>query len=237
MTDNIARERVMQALQEDFQSPGLSAIAAERLRQIEQEGYTPEEDRRYNCPSDMIWAGIAHAAAAVSGDFAEAACIWPWRQDTFKPTNKFRDLEKAGALLAAAHDRLTDDLLYNTSIRDAVKKQEESGDRAALVELIKTAIEKRKRVAVVPPEKMQTMIGAEVILSGPSLEQLWAKLDKLEADNHRLRGALRDVKAITTCETFGSCEKSCMILDSAQRIASEALGESQGEKKPEAADV
>ena len=31
---------------------------------------------------------------------------WPWEQESFKPTTDIRDLIKAGALIAAAIDRL-----------------------------------------------------------------------------------------------------------------------------------
>jgi hypothetical protein len=87
---------------------GIELIAEERKRQIEKERYDADHDSMHYFE-----------------DFAEAACCyayppsmgypegdirgerWPW-SDGYKPTpyNRLKELVKAGALIAAAIDRL-----------------------------------------------------------------------------------------------------------------------------------
>jgi hypothetical protein len=85
---------------------GVELIAAERKRQIEEEGFTAEHD-------DMQKGGqLASAAAyyAVRSDMRIwlKRLLWPWPDAWRKPTpdNRIRELEKAGALIAAEIDRL-----------------------------------------------------------------------------------------------------------------------------------
>lgn len=100
---------------------GAELIAAERQRQIEHEGWTPEHDDGHY-PGDMAMAGACYAANAASretierGDFEassqpEAAQqmiqrMWPWDREEWKPKGQLRDLVRAGALIAAEIDRL-----------------------------------------------------------------------------------------------------------------------------------
>lgn len=89
---------------------GVTAIAQERRRQIEREGYAPSEDDGYTCGE------LAQAAAAyVLWEWSEAddreahlAIHWPgsWNPDAFKPKDRRSDLVRAGALIAAELDRL-----------------------------------------------------------------------------------------------------------------------------------
>jgi hypothetical protein len=77
---------------------GASLIAAERQRQIEQEGYSPEHDEHHG----QGQLGMA-AKAYLTGNGA----AWPWDEESWKPTGDVvRDLVKAGALIAAEIDRL-----------------------------------------------------------------------------------------------------------------------------------
>ena len=79
------------------QGDGVSLIAAERKRQIEAEGWTPEHDAGH--PS----SSLRHAAMAyLSGE----RWRWPWDLAGFKPDGSVRDLVKAGALIAAEIDRM-----------------------------------------------------------------------------------------------------------------------------------
>lgn len=90
-------------------SRGALLIGAERERQIEDEGYTPEHDRAHS-HSELLNAALAYLQIAPD--------IWPWDPAGFKPARPFphdtcdagciRDLVKAGALVAAAIDRLLD---------------------------------------------------------------------------------------------------------------------------------
>ena len=86
---------------------GIELIAEERIRQIEVEGHTIEDDMRYNNAPAIAAAGVAYAMA-FSGDYYDVSHVWPWKKEMFKPAGSFRDLVKAGALIAAAIDRLDD---------------------------------------------------------------------------------------------------------------------------------
>ncbi len=81
-------------------------IAAERRRQIEVEGWTPEHD---NLQSDdqLLDAAICYARYAATGwHFSEPPAAWPWGSKWWKPKDRRRDLVRAAALIAAEIDRL-----------------------------------------------------------------------------------------------------------------------------------
>lgn len=80
--------------------PGVLAIADERRRQVEIEGWTPAHDDSYTDDE------LARAAAC----YALGRCprgVWPWDEKWWKPCGPIRNLEKAGALIAAEIDRRT----------------------------------------------------------------------------------------------------------------------------------
>lgn len=99
---------------------GITLIAAERLRQISDEKWTPEHDDAH------IWGELAKAAACYavgervkvfrgfipddpSCPFPERPrvhALWPWEISWWKPRDQFANLVKAGALIAAELDRL-----------------------------------------------------------------------------------------------------------------------------------
>ena len=82
---------------------GAGLILAERRLQIEEEGYSAEEDDSVGS-DELLQAGIAYAVASLEGD-AQGVDWWPWRDKYWKPTrDRVRDLTKAGALIAAAID-------------------------------------------------------------------------------------------------------------------------------------
>lgn len=105
---------------------GAERIAAERRRQIEAEGWTPEHDDEH-VHGEIAWAAVCYAAPALVKAFVpvpcgcrEACCEhvggtvsrwtdpWPWERnaDKRRSATRIRDLEKAGALIAAEIDRL-----------------------------------------------------------------------------------------------------------------------------------
>lgn len=88
---------------------GAEMIAAERRRQVEQEGWTPEHDDMH-ADSSMIDAAIAYACAEhpeMAGEMGAQLAWWPWAGTWWKPSkDPVRNLVKAGALLAAEIDRL-----------------------------------------------------------------------------------------------------------------------------------
>lgn len=93
---------------EGFQ--GVSAIAMERMRQIEKEGWTADHDDSHQC-GEMATAAACYAlthARWIEGGATEIGDeMWPWDREWWKPsTDRVRDLEKAGALIAAEIDRL-----------------------------------------------------------------------------------------------------------------------------------
>lgn len=92
-----------QALVED--GDGLALIAAERRRQVEVEGWTPEHDDAHDT-GELADAAACYAAARIAGQ--KPSSRWPWSLDWWKPSpdNRVRDLVKAGALLVAEIDRL-----------------------------------------------------------------------------------------------------------------------------------
>lgn len=88
-------------------SPGIERIAAERRRQIKAEGFGPEHDSG-NLDGEMIRAALCYAMHADLGqeEYPRGLDLWPWAAAWWKPSDDpIRDLEKAGALIAAEIDR------------------------------------------------------------------------------------------------------------------------------------
>ena len=88
---------------------GAQLIAAERERQVAEEGYTVEHDAGH--ASDLACAAKCYVEEAryQIGDGCEGAQQgdWPWEDRFWKPTgDPVRDLTKAGALIAAAIDSI-----------------------------------------------------------------------------------------------------------------------------------
>ncbi len=91
-------------------------VLAERRRQIEAEGWTPEHDDTY-AGGEMAFAaasyviGVSTLTGAVSKgklSFPWAYRIWPrtWDLKWWKPSDRRRNLVKAGALIIAEIERL-----------------------------------------------------------------------------------------------------------------------------------
>lgn len=100
---------------------GVELIAAERQRQIDVEGWTPEHDDTHDC-DELAEAAVCYAMPQIWREAqlnqnVETTLIeyikdgmynaHGWR-DWFKPSpdNRIRELVKAGALIAAEIDRL-----------------------------------------------------------------------------------------------------------------------------------
>ena len=96
-------------------SVGAEMIAAERRRQIEVEGWTPDHDDEHYC-GEMAGAATSYAHLAArqlgSGMFAAEMAAppsqdWRWSHEWWKPSeDPLRNLVRAGALIAAEIDRL-----------------------------------------------------------------------------------------------------------------------------------
>lgn len=94
----------------------LDEIAAERRRQVEVEGWTPEHDDKHDS-GELAKAAACYAygdaelrhTSRVSGQphpLTLVQRLWPWSKDWWKPTNRRRDLVKAAALIVAEIERL-----------------------------------------------------------------------------------------------------------------------------------
>ena len=81
-------------------------VLAERQRQIEVEGWTPENDDAYQS-GDIADAAACYAMTSprMRGD-RSAPFDWPWAGRWWKPTDRRRNLVKAGALILAEIERL-----------------------------------------------------------------------------------------------------------------------------------
>lgn len=92
-------------------------IAAERQRQIEAEGWTPEHDDEHRAGAlataaacyaapETVFFGVSRAGPAYQ-TFTSYEPAWPWADMWWKPSdNRRRDLVKAGALIVAEIERL-----------------------------------------------------------------------------------------------------------------------------------
>ena len=87
------------------------AIKAERQRQLDVEGWTPEHDDRHDDGS-LLRAAVFYFQHGARKDFPlhyekdGAPTGWPWDAKWWKPKTPRRDLERAGALAMAERDRL-----------------------------------------------------------------------------------------------------------------------------------
>ena len=93
---------------------GIERIAAERHRQIVEEGYGPAHDRGHH--DELAAAGASYALprrfqfprSTTDEDPDMAPWPWPWASRYWKPdADRVRELVKAGALIAAAIDSIT----------------------------------------------------------------------------------------------------------------------------------
>ncbi|EBX1770105.1 hypothetical protein DQ937_23885 [Salmonella enterica subsp. enterica serovar Poona] len=93
-------------------SAALADVIAERQRQITGEGFTPEQDDKYD-REELVSAAISYIRLATiwkdkdpdSYRKSSAPMSWPWSPEWWKPTNPRRDMIKGIALLIAELDR------------------------------------------------------------------------------------------------------------------------------------
>lgn len=93
---------------ESSTSEAIADIAAERRRQIDVEGWTPEHDDGHSRGELACAAGCYALVAGGLMDWLRISSLklWPWSQEWFRPNNTRRNLVKAGALIAAEIERL-----------------------------------------------------------------------------------------------------------------------------------
>lgn len=88
---------------------GVELIAAERKRQIEEEGWTPERDASAHPYGELAVAASVYARRPEDRVYhadQRYPTDWPWSPKWWKPGTRIRELSKAGALIAAELDRL-----------------------------------------------------------------------------------------------------------------------------------
>jgi hypothetical protein len=92
--------------------PGVKAIADERERQLQAEGFTRDSDQQYR-RGELAKAATAYVQLAAMDLEAGGrshiawhgpAAVWPWAPEWWKPVDARRDLVRAGALIAAQID-------------------------------------------------------------------------------------------------------------------------------------
>lgn len=105
-----ADRRLLEQDGTDTRWGGVRRVAVERFRHVEEEGWSAHHDDEHD-------QGELAAAAACYADVAFRQArglnpstlpnMWPWSRQWFKPASEpIRNLEKAGALIAAELDRL-----------------------------------------------------------------------------------------------------------------------------------
>ena len=90
-------------------------VLAERRRQIDAEGWTTAHDDAHK-DGALALAASLYAFQAISdanhghglalARRGSCPALWPWAADWWKPSNRRRDLVKAGALILAEIERL-----------------------------------------------------------------------------------------------------------------------------------
>lgn len=94
----------------------LDEIAAERRRQVEAEGWTPQHDDEHKA-GELADAAACYAATTRAFQceqragreyepFAVYRDLWPWDDEWWKPKTRRRDLIRAAALIVAEIQRL-----------------------------------------------------------------------------------------------------------------------------------
>lgn len=88
---------------------GIELIAAERKRQIEEEGWTASHDAQHD-QEELATAAAIYALPDCHRRYKKkgAPKKWPWERKRWEPSpaDRKRELVKAGALIVAALDRV-----------------------------------------------------------------------------------------------------------------------------------
>lgn len=88
---------------------GIELITEERERQISAEGWTPEHDDEH-IHEELVAAAICYLLGNLYGNTKQnVPSLWPWDEKYWKPEGKtfsIKNLQKAGALIAAEIDRI-----------------------------------------------------------------------------------------------------------------------------------
>lgn len=110
---HVAQATVAQALEIARMKPGIERrmsaaardVLAERSRQVNEEGWTPEHDDKYR-DHEMSCAAACYAMYTLAYPAGDPPPAWPWSADWWKPTTHRRNLEKAAALILGEMERI-----------------------------------------------------------------------------------------------------------------------------------
>lgn len=88
---------------------GIELIAEERKKQIDYYGFNALNDACYS-DQELAKAALCYLMPNDLKVPNEPLAIWPWSKSHYKPSpnDRIRELQKAGALIAAEIDRLID---------------------------------------------------------------------------------------------------------------------------------
>lgn len=84
-------------------SIGVDRIARERIRQVAEEGWSAGHDAHHSS-GQLVDAAACYLDRDLDPEFLPLR--WPWAGKWWKPKDRLRNLERAGALIAAEIDRL-----------------------------------------------------------------------------------------------------------------------------------
>ena len=87
-------------------SPFMQAVIAERVRQIEVDGWDARHDDEHSI-GEIAMAGASYAYCHTSpeGEKCPKPSLWPWSRSWWKPQDFRRDLVRAAALIVAEGDK------------------------------------------------------------------------------------------------------------------------------------
>lgn len=104
-TISMLRSRIAE-LESRTATAAAADVLAERKRQVTAEGWTPGHDDEYEHGELADAAGCYALSSELFDCAGEPPRPWPWPDEWWKPTNRRRDLVKAGALILAEIERL-----------------------------------------------------------------------------------------------------------------------------------
>lgn len=84
---------------------GIEKIVAERKRQIEKEGWSPEHDDQHT-KGELALAALSYIWSEWIPNSQILKMYFPWDAKWWKPKDRISNLVRAGALIAAEIDRL-----------------------------------------------------------------------------------------------------------------------------------
>lgn len=90
----------------EWRSQAAHDVLAERRRQVEVYGYTPESDDRYSSGQMSIAAACYLVDSDAYPNPGQQPPDWPWAADFWNPTDYRRDLVRAAALVLAEIERI-----------------------------------------------------------------------------------------------------------------------------------